>query len=293
MGREQPIYKGLKHMADNREDTALRRMQLEELAILREFVAICKRHGLRYYIIGGTLLGAIRHGGFIPWDDDIDVAMPRPDYERFIRIDEGEFAGPFALSTFEGDASNHYPWARMTSNRMKLVNHMADIPRTELAWIDLIPLDGMPDGGIARAAHKARLSFWWNLNQIVQFDRLVDQKRKRGLLGRLSIKAASCFKWLSRFIDYKTCLRKLNAILKSCPYDSCSKDIVNYLAAFGFDEIFPRAAFGQGSVYRFEDMELIGPDDADAICTKIYGSGYMTPPPIDERNKHHAEIVDG
>ena len=66
-------------MAGSIEDSALRRMQLEELAILREFVQICMRHGLRYYIIGGTLLGAIRHGGFIPWDDDIDVAMPRPD----------------------------------------------------------------------------------------------------------------------------------------------------------------------------------------------------------------------
>lgn len=279
-------------MADNIEGGALRRMQLEELAILREFVHICMRHGLRYYIIGGTLLGAIRHGGFIPWDDDIDVAMPRPDYERLLKISSEEFVEPFSLSTFETDDSNHYPWARMTSSRMKLVNHMANTPRTEFAWIDLIPLDGMPDGTVSRALHKAHLSFWWNLNQIIQFDRLVDQHRRRGALGRLSIKVASCFKWLSRFVDYKTCLRKLNEVLSSCPFESRSKDIVNYLAAYGFDEIFPRSAFEQGAAYRFEDMELIGPADADVVCTQIYGDGYMTPPPVNERNKHHAEIID-
>lgn len=274
------------------EKKSLRRLQLEELAILKEFVEICKRHDLRYYILGGTLLGAIRHKGFIPWDDDVDVAMPRSDYERFLQIDRSEFVEPFALSTFEEDEGNHYPWARMTSSRMKLINHMANIPRTESAWIDLIPLDGMPDGLVARTLHKLHLSFWWNLNQIVQFDRLVDQKRKRGFLGRLSLRIASSFKWLSSIVDYKVCLRKLNSILASCPYESGSKDIINYLAAYGFDEIFPRSAFKEGSTYQFEDMKLVGPANADIVCRQIYGEGYMTPPPVCERNKHHAEIID-
>ncbi len=267
-------------------------MQLEELSILQEFVRICEKYNLRYYIIGGTLLGAIRNGGFIPWDDDVDVAMPRPDYEKFLNIAADVCTAPYSLSTFEIDETNHYPWARMTSSRMKLVNHMAAIPRIEPAWIDLIPLDGMPDGAIARVVHKARLSFWWNLNQIVQFDRLVDQKRKRGFLGRLAIRIASCFKWMSSFVEYKTCLRKLNATLKTCLYQSDTKDVINFLAAFGFDEIFPRSAFNEGAKYQFENLELVGPADYDVVCKKIYGADYMTPPPIDERDKHHSEIID-
>jgi phosphorylcholine metabolism protein LicD len=72
-------------MAYNKEDNSeLRRLQMVELEIMRLFAEICEKHKLRYYIVGGTMLGAVRHKGFIPWDDDMDVGMPRPDYEKFM-----------------------------------------------------------------------------------------------------------------------------------------------------------------------------------------------------------------
>ena len=66
----------------------LRKLQLEELQILEEFIKVCNENNLKYYMLGGTLLGAIRHKGFIPWDDDVDVAMPRSDYEFFLQMAE-------------------------------------------------------------------------------------------------------------------------------------------------------------------------------------------------------------
>lgn len=273
------------------ELTDIRKLQLEELKILDEFIKICEKNQLRYYSLGGTLLGSIRHKGFIPWDDDVDVAMPRVDYEKFLKLSKDKFNDGFEIVNYDTDENYRYPWARMITHNMRIINHMANIPREEYAWIDIIPLDGFPNKGIKRIIHKLHLSFWWNLNQIVQFDELVDQKRKRSTLGRISLKLASLFKWLGKIINYKTCLKHINKALMKYPYDSDSEEIINFLAAYGFDEVFTRESFASYEKYDFEGRKLNGPKGYDDVLTRIYNSSYMELPPVEERNKHHAEIV--
>ena len=196
----------------------------------------------------------------------------------------------FKLVTDKNDKNYRYPWARMITHNMKIINHMANIPREEYAWIDIIPLDGFPDEGIKRKIHKVRLSFWWNLNQIIQFDELVDQKRKSSVVGKIFLRIASMFKWIGKVIDYKICLEKLNKTLMKYPFEINSKEIINYLAAYGFKETFKRESFSSSRDYEFEGKQIKGPIDYESVLTIIYGD-YMKLPPIEERNKHHAEIV--
>lgn len=273
-----------------KEVSDLRKLQLEELNILDRFMEICEENNLRYYSLGGTLLGSIRHKGFIPWDDDLDIAMPRKDYEIFLKLPKEKFNDIFEVVTYENDENYRYPWARMITKSMKIINRMANIPREEYAWIDIIPLDGFPNKGIERNFHKAHLSFWWNLNQIVQFDEMVDQKRTRSTLSKISLKISSLFKWLGKIINYKTCLRHINKVLMKYPYDMDSEEIINFLAAYGFKEIFTRESFSDSKYYEFEERKLRGPQGYDSVLNRIYGN-YMELPPIEDRNKHHAEIV--
>lgn len=87
-----------------------------ELEILLEVDRICQKHDLRYYLIGGSVLGAIRHSGFIPWDDDVDLAMPRPDYERFLEVGSRELPDNYFVQTFKSQPHFPLPFAKVSRN---------------------------------------------------------------------------------------------------------------------------------------------------------------------------------
>lgn len=269
----------------------LRELQLIELDMLKKFVEVCNDNGLRYFLFEGTLLGAVRHKGFIPWDDDIDICMPRNDYNKFLEIGRNAFEEPLSLEHYSFSPDYYYSFARINNNSIHVMNHTANIPRKEAIAIDIIPLDGFPDPGIKRFFHKLRITYWWDLNNLAQFDELVDQKRKRKPLQRFLLSIASAFKWAFRKIDTKKCLRKVNETLAKYDYDSDSRYVINYLGTWGFHEIIPREYIGDGQLLEFEGEHFMGPADTDALLTMIYGD-YMKMPPEGERNWHNAEIIN-
>jgi lipopolysaccharide cholinephosphotransferase len=127
-------------------------LQRTELEILAEFSRVARREGLKWFAMFGTLLGAVRHGGFIPWDDDIDVAMPREDYDR-LRLSSGWFAEPWFLQTPHSDPSAAPAFMRLrrdgTTVLIDFPNHLTRGGHMG-AYIDIVPLDDVPDGESAR-----------------------------------------------------------------------------------------------------------------------------------------------
>lgn len=270
------------------EISNLRKLQLEELKILKMFRTICEENNLRYYLLGGTLLGAVRHDGFIPWDDDMDVCMPREDYDKFQKIAEKRLKKPYYLTSLENNKDYRYCFARIATENMKIRNNSANIPRIEDVWIDIIPLDGMPANKVKNFFHKIHMYFWRSMNQIGQYDEIVDQKRKRSTIEGILVKIAGWKIWRN-MADYRKCTRKIQKVLKKYKYDDCNT-IINYMAAYGFKETFQKEWFGEGKEYGFEDDKFIGPVDYDKVLRQIYGE-YMELPPEDQRNKHNAEII--
>lgn len=283
------------------EMTQLRKLQLVELGLMKRFAEVCEAEGFRYFMLGGTLLGAVRHGGFIPWDDDVDMCMPRPDYDALLKLADANpdlFASPDAeydvkLVSIYSDAGYRQGMAKITSSEMCIISRSATRERVENAWIDIIPMDGFPSGLLASKIHKARLMYWKIMDATAEFDYVVDVKRDRGLAGSIALR---CLEFLCKVIrpygdDFSRVLKLTDKALKRYSYDDCP-EAINLYAARGFREIFPVAAFGEGRLLRFEDGAFAAPSNADLVLTTIYGLDYMTPPSKEDRNWHNSEVIE-
>lgn len=266
----------------------LKVLQLEEIKILDTFVAICQKHDLKYFLIGGTLLGAVRHQGFIPWDDDIDICMPRKDYMRFLNIAEQELNDGLYLSSLYNTANYHYCFSKISNPSVKVINRSANKEKTEDVWIDIIPLDGLPNNKILCFLHKKRIWLLKRICQLIQFNYAVDVRRKRSLPGKVLVKICS-FIFSRVHINATKSLLRFDRALMKYDYDSCDM-VLNYVACIGFREMFPRAAMGEGKLYPFEDRFYVGPDDGHTVLKNTYGD-YMKLPPEDERASHNLEIL--
>ena len=127
-----------------------------ELQILIEFRRICNELGLRYYLSGGTLLGAIRHKGFIPWDDDIDLAMPRSDFNKLIEFSRGYQSDTYKFLFFS-QSGTLLPYAKFVNVKTHIDAKYAEDEMQQHLWLDIMPMDGLPEdlNEVARIYKKA------------------------------------------------------------------------------------------------------------------------------------------
>ncbi len=138
------------------EGTTLRQLQMVELEMLIELDRICRKCGIRYTLTGGTLLGAVRHGGFIPWDDDADVSMMREEYEKFRKACETELDKErFYFQDMRNTAGYRWGYGKMRrKDTLFLREYQQDMPYKQGVFIDIFPRDGVPDGRIGEKLHK-------------------------------------------------------------------------------------------------------------------------------------------
>ena len=263
----------------------LRELQLAELDILKSVLMFFEKHDIRYYALGGTMLGAVRHNGFIPWDDDIDIGVPREDYERLAGLAD-RLPQHLKYASFENDREYPYYFARFVDERITVRSTRAEIDELTPAWIDVFPLDGMPNGVILRKLHGMAVLMARMLFQISRFDRIVNVKRSnRPALEKAIIWCTKTFH-LQKLAGKERSFRLLDKTLKLFPYADSNFN-VNAMGAYKLREMFDKRVFGSGALYAFEDIKIRGPEDYEAYLTQMYGD-WRTPADV----THHevAEI---
>lgn len=275
-----------------KEKRELSEIQQHIMDMLPTVIDMFEKENIRYYMIGGTLLGAIRHHGFIPWDDDIDIGVERNDYEKLLKVCEKYLPDHMKLRTYWDDSYHHFYWARIVDTRYHIRRMGSVSERQEELWIDILPLDGMPSGKLAFISHKWKLQISRFIYHASCFDKVNVQRPGRPFVHRMIIRFLLISRiWkLFSLCDSKKSLDRVDHLLKKYSIDETGC-VMDYMGSTkGFPSIFPLDTFREPVRYPFEEMQLMGPADANDYLSRIYHN-YMELPPEEERNVHAEELV--
>lgn len=250
----------------------IRPLQLKILETLKVVDRVCAEHGLRYTVIAGTMLGAVRHGGFIPWDDDLDIAMPRPDYDRLIAHHSQWLPAPLEMICNENDTDYPFPFAKIQNADTTLIER-AHIKYLGGIYIDVFPLDGAPEGSLRRALHFARYEFY---KRVVYFMYRDPYKHGHGPSSWIPLLVRKLF-------NRRAVHERMRQIMTEADYDT-SRIIIDHDE--GRRGMVPKNWLEPMARVKFEDTEVAGFANADAYLRGMYGN-YMQVPDDAHKRQHN------
>lgn len=255
-----------------------------QLTLMKKLHAFMEENDIKYYLIAGSALGAIRHKGFIPWDDDIDIGLFRGDYEKFLNIAD-RFDPEYDIVNHRNAHNCDFCLTRIYIHNTKIVNPL--IEKTALdqrLYMDIFPLDNVPDTSEERAA----------------FEKAI--KKKKNTIEKIDVRdyENSGFVLFCKTIISLMLKPWRNAIITSTEnlmekYDSQDTKVVCSLCSqYSFKkQVMLRDVYGTPTKYLFEDTWFYGPEKIDAYLTTLYGPDYMKIPPVEKRRKGHDILFCG
>ncbi|MGM9615290.1 MAG: phosphorylcholine transferase LicD [Oscillospiraceae bacterium] len=266
-----------------------KRINAVYIDLIQEFDRLCKKAGLTWWMYGGGLIGAVRHKGFIPWDDDIDLLMPRADFDRLRAMTNEEFGAeePYFLQNFKTEPTcvNALIRFRRSNTTDIRPEHLADIRRhsNQLRYnlgisLAIFPLDTVPKSPLVQKLQKSAVYLLWGV-----FYRTHHPNQKRpvqhilcravcGVVGERNI--MNFCHWL-----YRT------------PHKVRPDAVQSYNGLYAGCLLWPKSDFDETVMLPFEDIEVPAPSGYDDVLTKTYGD-YMQFPPEDQRVSPHGGVID-
>lgn len=264
----------------------LDRVKLVQLEIMDEIHRLCTANDITYYLICGTALGAVRHRGFIPWDVDIDIAMPREDYARFREVCMEDLHEDYHYCDYLNTKNFPRPHALVCHKKSRIhmkYDHLNPIAEDHGIYVDVFPLDNAPDDEILRAEQAKRLK------QVFKFKQYrLPYSYSRKVWKRYAHYAVSgLLSWAN--------LQKLNhyqqELMQKYRHQQ-TRCICSMASQYAYSkQCMPREIYGTPTLMAFEGRQYFGPEKYQEYLTTLYGD-YMQLPPVEKR-RSNLEIYSG
>lgn len=257
------------------------------LNMMEWFHMFCAENGISYFMIGGTMLGAMRHQGFIPWDDDVDIGVPREDFEKLLCISKKQEGNTqYVIESYlDGNADFEYPFAKVYDTTTTLIENKRKQPKRGL-YIDVFPLDGIR-GATKEEAIKNFEPLKKELNLLAAVTSEVREGRawwKNCIVKMVGILPSS-------MLSFSQMARKVEKLCKeSSFYDS--KYVGNLVGMWREREIMPREFFGNPKLYQFDRCHFYGVEKPDEYLSNVYGDWRKLPPAEKQKSDHSYICID-
>lgn len=256
-------------------DEYIRRLQRVEQEILDEIVRVCDEFNLKYYLIGGTLLGAVRHKGFIPWDDDLDIAMPRADYDRFCELCGSELDRKYELHSIATDRTYWLPFAKIRKkNTIFEEKNIEGLNAPMGIYVDIFPLDNAKC--VDCLEQRIRTKIIKGISAVIYVKRELPVKpslKARVLASCIPMSIATLTKFQIRLMT------KHNSA--ECDY------YINFGSNYHtVKQTMLKTVFDPACQLEFEGKMYNALADYQYFLKRIYGEDYMQLPPMEKRVTH-------
>lgn len=256
---------------------AMRERQLE---LLKFFISVCEQLELKWFCVCGTALGAVKYGGYIPWDDDIDVALPREDYDKFVEKASALLPEHIFVQNYQTDSAFPHVFSKLrNSNTTQLEASVQHLMMNHGIYIDIFPLDGYPSSKHTKIGFELQ-------NKILswkQFCFVKHSPNRRIRIRNFLFRLMGYHKKTAQVIMQKEKLYKRFSLAQSvywCNYGNWQKQL----------EYAHYTQYGNGTNAMFESIPVVIPENFDAYLTQKYGD-WRSDPPVEKRKTHHNIVI--
>lgn len=271
------------------DDETLRKVQLVQLEIGKEIKRICDENDIKYFLDSGTLLGAIRHKGFIPWDDDMDIGMLRTDYEKFLKIASEKLKPEYFLQTWKTDLGYPCAFAKVRKRNTVFVEAISQKTKAHKEiYVDVFPYDVYPDDEKVRAKLKKKVNLL--KYSLLMKNGVTPWARHKGILRKLLVRMKyTPYSFYAMFHSRDEIIAKCEKLMPMYNTEK-SKYYVEQSGAASFGKwLIPAECFSSFVEVDFEDTIFLAPRNYDLYLKNAYGD-YMKLPPVEKRANRHQII---